>query len=96
MLPFLHARAGITRDDRLQALCFEGYRLFPSLPDNEITREVKNLWSPEFEDVRLTGARCHQGLMYLSRKIGVRGLPRKAVGVHVWLRVRVRSLLIVV
>ena len=51
VLPFIHARAGLTRDGHLQEQCLDVYRRFPSLPDNEITREMKRLWSPEFEDL---------------------------------------------
>ena len=47
VLPFVHARARLYDDDRLANLALEVYRSFPSLQENELTREMRQqLLSP--------------------------------------------------
>jgi hypothetical protein len=67
VLPCLHAWGGLRREQALQRLSLELYRGFPGLQDNEITREMKRLLSPEIDAVRTTGARRHQGLIHLYK-----------------------------
>jgi hypothetical protein len=67
VLPFMHALGTDRKDGELRARCLELYRAFPSLEDNEITREMKRVLSPESEMTEFTGARRHQGLIHLYR-----------------------------
>ena len=50
VLPFLHARARLCDDASLAHLSLEAYRSFPSLQENELTREMKQqLLSPLYQ-----------------------------------------------
>ena len=49
VLPFIHAKARLHDDTRLAQLAMEVYRSFPSLQENELTREMRQqLLSPLF------------------------------------------------
>lgn len=72
VLPFMYAYAGHKRSPTLGRTCLRTYRAFPSLADNEITREMKRLLGPESDLAELKGARRHQGLIQLYR--GMSGL----------------------
>ena len=71
-LPLLHSWAGVRRDAELAARCLELYRSFPKLQDNEITREMKRLLSPEIEAIDAGSARRHQGLIHLYKTMAGR------------------------
>ena len=75
-LPFMHAWAGLRGDLELGRCCVELYQGFPTLPENEITREMKRLLAPEGRSINLRGARRHQGLMHLYRVMTARGSVR--------------------
>ena len=66
-LPFLYAWSGIARDRSIAARCLELYREFPSLPGNEVTREMTRLLSAEDRGLKVGGARRQQGLMHLYK-----------------------------
>ena len=65
VLPFAHALAGASRDREAAARYLEAYRAFPSLADNDITREMKRLVADRGLAVSARGARRHQGLAHL-------------------------------
>jgi hypothetical protein len=69
VLPFIHAWAGVLRERPLQGLCLELYRGFPSLPDNEITREMRRALSTGDGSIDARGARRHQGLIQLYKSM---------------------------
>jgi len=69
VLPFIHAWAGVTRQQSLQRSCLELYRGFPSLADNEITREMRRVLSLEKGSVEARGARRHQGLIQIYKSM---------------------------
>ncbi len=60
------AWAGIERDDGLRVSSLNLFNKFPSLAENEITREMKRLL-PEGVDTR--GARRRQGLIHLYKNM---------------------------
>ena len=47
VLPFLHASASLSRDDRLTASCLQAYSRFPRLQENELTREMMRQLFPD-------------------------------------------------
>ena len=72
VLPFLHGWARSGGDGELDELTLEGYRGFPRLQENEITREMARLASQGLADGGDTrrvvdGARRQQGLVHLHR-----------------------------
>ena len=73
VLPFLHASARLNRDDRLAALSLEAYSRFPSLQDNELTREMLGHFFPNLDGgekgrwKEICNARRQQGLLHLHR-----------------------------
>ena len=69
VLPFIHAWAGVPRQQNLQGSCLELYRGFPSLADNEITREMRRVLSTRDGSVEARGARRHQGLIQLYKSM---------------------------
>lgn len=71
-LPFLHSWAGVRRDKELASRSLELYRGFPKLPDNEITREMKRLLSPDIQAISIGSARRHQGLIHLYKTMAGR------------------------
>lgn len=85
VLPFMYAWGGITRDRELQAASVDIFRRSPSLPDNEITREMKRLLPP---GVDTRGARRQQGLIHLYKHVlgidrsGHRGTPEGHGSAH--------------
>jgi hypothetical protein len=82
VMPFLHAWAKRGDDRVLEELCLDGYRRFPRLQENEITREMARLASEgrrDGDDRRrvVDGARRQQGLVHLHRVMS--GLGNGAV-----------------
>ena len=69
VLPFMHAYGEISRSTTLTARCFELYDAFPKLSDNEITREMARLLSPDAAPITVTGARRQQGLIHLYKSL---------------------------
>ena len=69
VLPFIHAWAGVTRRQDLQGSCLELYRGFPSLAENEITREMRRVLSTGDGSIEARGARRHQGLIQLYKSM---------------------------
>ncbi len=69
MLLFIHAWAGVTRQQSLQRSCLELFRGFPSIADNEISREMRRVLSLENGAVEARGARRYQGLIQLYKSM---------------------------
>ena len=67
VLPFMQAWSGLRGDASLRELCHRLYAGFPKLADNDITREMVRLLSPEGDALEINGARRHQGLIHLYR-----------------------------
>ena len=67
ILPFVHGWAQEKRDRDLAGLSRAVYRSFPSLGDNEITREMKRLIATTGDIPSIRGARRQQGLAQLYR-----------------------------
>ena len=67
VLPFMYAWSGLRGDTSLRELCHRLYAGFPKLADNDITREMVRLLSPEGDALEINGARRHQGLIHLYR-----------------------------
>ena len=76
VLPFAHALAGASRDREAAARYLEAYRAFPSLADNDITREMKRLVAGRGLAVSAKGARRHQGLAHLYNVTTLPGMAR--------------------
>ncbi len=76
VLPFAHALAGASRDREAAARYLEAYRAFPSLADNDITREMKRLVADRGLEVSARGARRHQGLAHLYNVTTLPGMAR--------------------
>ena len=76
VLPFAHALAGASRDSEAAARRLEAYRAFPSLADNDITREMKRLVADSGLAVSARGARRHQGLAHLYNVTTLPGMAR--------------------
>ncbi len=67
VLPFFHALACQRGDRRLAAAALALYRDYPSLQDNELTREMCRHLLPEGWKEVVTSARRQQGLLHLFK-----------------------------
>ena len=69
VLPFLHAYGGLGRAPALKADALDLYRAFPSLAENEITREMKRIIGAGAQAVEIRTARRQQGLIKLYKSM---------------------------
>ena len=76
VLPFVHALAGARREGEAAARRLEAYRHFPSLADNDVTREMSRLIADRGLTVSTKGARRHQGLAHLYNVTTLPGMAR--------------------
>jgi hypothetical protein len=75
VLPFFNAYGGISRSSQLCDTCFESFRTFPKLQENEITKEMRRLLSIDNRSVKIDTARRQQGLIQMYKT-----LPNRVTG----------------
>ena len=69
VLPFMHAWAGTADAPSLGVASVRLYQGMPKLQDNEITREMRRILGPEYDDLPTINARRQQGLMHIYKRL---------------------------